>query len=103
MENMLLTIAGDETTAFVFLFSAAACLILSFVIVCFAKSVGNKLLLLGILIALTAFVFAATVPTVAALAYAMLAIAILLVLTGVVCSLISHFSKPSQADSAPPE
>ena len=93
MENMLLAMNDDEVNAFVFLFSAAVCLILSFLIVCFARSVGNKLLLLGILIALTAFVFAAVVPTVAVLAYAMLAIAILLVLTGVVCSLITHFSK----------
>jgi hypothetical protein len=98
MEKVLLALPGEDIAFAVFCFSAVVCLVFGFLIVCYARPLGNKLLLLGLLIALTAFVFAATMPTVARLAFVMLAIAVILVLTGVVVSVISHFSGSSKSD-----
>ena len=98
MENMVLGLLSEDMAFGVFAFSAIVCLGLSFLIVCLVRPLGNKLLLLGILVALTGFVFAATMPNVASLAFIMLAIAVILVLTGVVCSVISHFSRTSDSD-----
>ena len=91
----------DEDMAFgVFAFSAIVCLGLSFLIVCLVRPLGNKLLLLGILVALTAFVFSASMPTVGTkLPVIMMLIGVILVLTGVVCSVISHFTRPKAAES----
>lgn len=98
MEKVLLALIDEDIAFGVFCFSAVVCLVFGFLIVCYARPLGNKLLLLGLLTALTAFVFAATMPNVASLAFVMLAIAVILVLTGVVVSVISHFSGSSKSD-----
>jgi len=99
MENMVLAIS--ESMAFgVFSFSAIVCLGLSFLIVCLMHPLGNKLLLLGILVALTAFVFAATEPSAGTvLPIIMMVIGVILVLAGLICSVISHFSRPKLSES----
>ncbi len=69
---------------------------------CLIHPLANRLLLLGILLALTAFVFAATEPSAGTvLPVVMMLIAVALVLTGVVCGVIAHFSpaKPQKSDS----
>ena len=99
MENIVVGIS--ESTAFgVFSFSAIVCLGLSFLIVCLVHPLGNKLLLLGVLVALTAFVFAATEPSAGTvLPIIMMLIGVILVLTGLICSVISHFSPPKLTES----
>ena len=103
MEKILAVFMPPEMASFVFMFSVVLCLLFSFLIICFARVLGNKLLLLGVLIGLTAFVFTATMPAVIPLAFGMVAIAFVLVLTGVVVSLITHFSGSSKSDSASQE
>ena len=99
MENIVLAIS--ESMAFgVFSFSAIVCLGLSFLIICLVHPLGNKLLLLGILVALTAFVFAATEPSAGTvLPIIMMVIGVILVLTGLICSVISHFLPPKVSES----
>ena len=94
MGNMVLAIS--EVTAFgVFAASAIICLGLSFLIVCLIHPLGNKMLMLGVLVMLTAFVFAATEPSAGTwLPIIMMVIGGMLVMTGIVCSLISHLSPP---------
>lgn len=102
MENLILGLIDEDLAFGVFAFSAIVCLGLSFLIVCLIHPLGNKLLLLGILVALTAFVFAATEPSAGTmLPVVMMLIGVALVLTGVVCSVVSHFSaaKLSKSDS----
>jgi len=106
MENLILGLIGEDMAFGVFAFSAIVCLGLSFLIVCLIHPLGNKLLLLGILVALTAFVFAATEPSAGTvLPVVMMLIGVALVLTGVVCGVISHFSPPNsrKSDSEPDE
>ena len=92
MENLVLGLISEDMAFGVFAFSAIVCLGLSFLIVCLVHPLGNKLIMLGILVALTAFVFAASMPTVSErLAQIMMVIGVILVLTGVICSVISHF------------
>ena len=101
MANMILAIT-EEMAFGVFSFAAIVCLGLSFVIVCLVHPLGNKLLLLGILIALTSYVFAANEPSAGTeLPIIMMVIGCILVLAGTVCSIISHFSRPKLFTSAP--
>ena len=94
MDTMVLAISEDMAFA-VFSLSAIGCLGLSFLIVCLIHPIGNKMLMLGILVVLTAFVFAATEPSAGTwLPIIMIAIGGMLVLTGIVCSVISHLSPP---------
>ena len=103
MENILIAAIDSNVGFGIFIFSAILCSLFSFLIICYARALGNKLLLLGVLVTLTAIVFAATMPPVAKLAYVMLATAVILVITGVVVSVVSHFSGLSKSDSKPPE
>jgi len=100
MDNMLaMFIDLNEDASITFVFSAIFCLVLSFLIIAYARSLGNKLLMLGVLVALTAFMFTASMPAVIPLAIGMIGMAVLLVVTGVIVSLISHFSRSSDSDS----
>lgn len=88
MENMLLAEAIEsipENTLFVtFLISVVLCMICGFLIVCFVRELGNKLILLGILTALAGLVFAACMSdsSVAHLAWVMMIAAFFLVFFG---------------------
>lgn len=94
MDTMVLAIS-EEMAFGVFSFSAIVCLGLSFLIVCLIHPLGNKMLMLGILVVLTAFVFAATEPSAGTwLPIIMILIGGMLVMTGIVCSVISHLSPP---------
>ena len=85
MDNMLaMFIDLNEDASVAFVLSAVFCLVLSFLIIACARSLGNKLLMLGVLLALTAFMFTATMPMVIPLAFGMVAMAVLLVLTGII-------------------
>ena len=82
MEHLLLATlfeGGDSTT---FMISAVLYLICSSVIVCFVRNLGNKLVLLGVLTALGGLVFAASMPTVASLAWVLMIAAFFLVFYG---------------------
>ena len=100
MENVLASLMDmNEDASIAFILSAVFCLVLSFLIIACARSLGDKLLMLGVLLALTAFMFTATIPIVIPLSIGMVAMAVLLVVTGVVVSLISHFPRSSDSDS----
>ncbi len=88
MENMLLaeaTTSIPENVLFItFLISVVLCMICGFLIVCFVRELGNKLIMLGILTALAGLVFAACMPdsSVAHLAWVMMIAAFFLVFFG---------------------
>ena len=82
MENMLLASIPDGAGYPIFLISVVLCMICGFLIVCFIRELGNKLILLGILTALAGLVFAASMPSVANLAWVMMIAAFFLVFFG---------------------
>jgi putative exporter of polyketide antibiotics len=82
MENMLLASIPEGAGYPIFLISVVLCMICGFLIVCFIRELGNKLILLGILTALAGLVFAASMPSVANLAWVMMIAAFFLVFFG---------------------
>ncbi len=82
MENMLLASIPEGAGYPIFLISVVLCMICGFLIVCFVRPLGNKLILLGILTALGGLVFAASMPSVANLAWVMMIAAFFLVFFG---------------------
>jgi len=82
MENMLLASIPEGVAYPVFLISVVLCMACGFLIVWFVHALGNKLILLGLLTALSGFVFAATMPSVARLAWVMMLAAFFLVFYG---------------------
>ncbi len=82
MENMLLASIPEGAGYPIFLISVVLCMICGFLIVCFVRELGNKLILLGILTALAGLVFAASMPSVANLAWVMMIAAFFLVFFG---------------------
>ncbi len=82
MENMLLATAAEGAEPSVFMLSAAVYLVCSFLIVYFLRTPGNKLMLLGLLTMLAGLVFAASMPSVAKLAWVMAIIGGFLVFHG---------------------
>ncbi len=82
MENMLLASIPEGAAYPIFLISVVLCMICGFLIVCFVRALGNKLILLGILTSLAGFVFAASMPSVANLAWVMMIAAFFLVFYG---------------------
>ncbi len=82
MENMLLATAAEGANSSVFMLSAAVYLLCSFLIVYFLRTQGNKLMLLGLLTMLAGLVFAASMPSVAKLAWVMAIIGGFLVFHG---------------------
>ena len=82
MENMLLASIPEGAGYPIFLISVVLCMTCGFLIVCFIRELGNKLILLGILTALAGLVFAASMPSVANLAWVMMIAAFFLVFFG---------------------
>lgn len=69
---------------------AIAFLALSFVIVLWVKSIPNKLLLLGLLMAVVSVGFGAFLQGMRTAAVIMLTLAVICILAGIICILISH-------------
>lgn len=79
--------------------SSVAFIGFSFLIVLAVRSVPNKLLLLGLLVAIAAVVFAAILPSAAKLAIALMIPAIVLILVGAICLAIGFVAKLIKSDS----
>jgi hypothetical protein len=98
MESILgAHIDGELVAAFVL--SSAAFIGLSFLIVLAVRSVPNKLLLLGLLVAIAAVAFAASLPNAGKLAIALMIPAIVLILIGAICLAIGFVAKLIKSDS----
>ena len=82
MENLLLATLFEGGDLMTFMISAVLYLGCSTVIVCLVRNLGNKLVLLGLLTALGGLVFAASMPSVASLAWVMMIAAFFLVFYG---------------------
>jgi len=82
MENMLLASVSEGANLFTFMLSAVVYLVCSFVIVYFLRTLGNKLILLGLLTTLAGLVFVASMPSVSRLAWIMAIIGGFLVFHG---------------------
>lgn len=88
----------DGELAQALLFSSAAFIGLSFLTVLAVRSVPNKLLLLGLLMAIAAIAFAAILNSASKLAIAMMIPAILLILIGAICLAIGFVVKLIKSD-----
>ncbi|MFQ6035378.1 MAG: hypothetical protein ACE5NM_05955 [Sedimentisphaerales bacterium] len=82
MENMFLASIPEEAGYSIFMISVVLCMTCGFLIVYFVHALGNKLMLLGLLTALAGLVFAASMPSVAKLAWVMMLAAFFLVFYG---------------------
>ena len=82
MENTLLATVSEGADLLTFMISAAVYFVCSFLTVCFLHTLGNKLILLGLLTALAGLVFAASMPNVGKLAWIMAIIGGFLVFHG---------------------
>ena len=69
---------------------AVAFLAISFVIILWVKPIPNKLLLLGLLMAVASVGFGAFLPAMRTAAVILLTLAVVCILAGIVCILISH-------------
>ena len=98
MGSILVARIDDELAIALFL-SSAAFIGLSFLIVQTVRSAPNKLLLLGLLVAIAAVVFAAILPSAGKLAIALMIPAIMLILIGAVCLAIGFVAKLIKSDS----
>jgi hypothetical protein len=78
--------------------SSVAFIGFSFLIVLTVRSVPNKLLLLGLLVAVTAVAFTAILPSAGKLAIAMMVPAIVLILIGAICLAIDFVAKLVKSD-----
>jgi hypothetical protein len=76
----------------VFSVMAVVFLVLSFIIVLRVKSIPNKLLLLGLLITVAAVGFGAFLPGMATAAVIMLILAVICILTGLICVFVTHIA-----------
>jgi len=88
----------DGELAIAFILSSAAFIGLSFLIVLAVRSVPNKLLLLGLLVATAAVVIGASLPSAANLAIALMIPAIVLILVGAICLAICFIVKTIKSD-----
>ncbi|MHC4642766.1 MAG: hypothetical protein ACYS32_14070 [Planctomycetota bacterium] len=79
--------------------SSVVFLILTFLIVLAVRSVPNKLLLLGFLMAITTVFLGAMVPETGKLLLALLIPAVILILVGAICLAISFVAKMVKSDS----
>jgi hypothetical protein len=92
-------LAISEDLAPAIAFSAVVFLGLTFLIVLAIRSVPNKLLLLGILMAITAVLLGACVPETGRLVLALLIPAIILIFVGAICLAIGFMAKLVKSDS----
>jgi len=89
----------------VFTVTAVLLVVFSLVVVLLVRSVPNKLLLLGVLMAVAAIAFAAVIPSVASLALVLVILAAILVLAGLLATLVAylvHLFTPAKAHVPPP-
>jgi hypothetical protein len=91
LSTLVARIDGELATALIF--SSAAFIGLSFLTVLAVRSVPNKLLLLGLLMAIAAVAFAAILPSASKLAIALMIPAIVLILIGAICLAIGFVAK----------
>ena len=89
----------DGELAIALIVSSAAFIGLSFLTVLAVRSVPNKLLLLGLLVAIAAVVFAAILPSAGKLAIALMIPAIVLILVGAICLAIGFVAKLVKSES----
>ena len=94
----------DGDLAIALILSSAAFIGLAFLTVLCVRSVPNKLLLLGLLVAIAAVAFAAILPSAGKLAIALMIPAIVLILIGAVCLAIGFIVKliKSESKDSPP-
>ena len=78
---------------------ATAFLAISFIIVLWVKAIPNKLLLLGLLMAVVAIGFGAFMSGMRTAAVIMLTLAVVCILAGIICILISHIVRSIRAGS----
>jgi len=101
MGSILLARLDGELAA-ALIASSAVFIGLAFLIVLAVRSVPNKLLLLGLLVAITAVVFAAILPSAGKLAIALMIPAIVLILIGAICLAIGFVAKLVKSDRKDP-
>ncbi len=94
----ILAASLDFEVAVGLIVSSAAFIGFSFLIVLAVRSVPNKLLLLGFLVAIAAVVFAAILPSAGKLAIALMIPAIVLILIGAICLAIGFVAKLVKSD-----
>jgi galactitol-specific phosphotransferase system IIC component len=99
MESILAA-SLDSELAIALLFSSGIFLGLSFLIVLAVRSVPNKLLLLGLLVTITAVVFAAILPSAGKLIWALLIPAVTLILIGALCLAIGFVAQLVKSGNA---
>lgn len=92
-------LAMSEELSIAIVISSVAFIGFSFLIVLAVRSVPNKLLLLGLLAAITAVVFGAILPSAGKLAIAMMVPAIVLILIGAICLAIGFVAQTVKSDS----
>jgi hypothetical protein len=95
----ILAVSLDFETAFGLIVSAVAFIGFSFLIVLAIRSVPNKLLLLGLLVAIASIAFGAILPGAGKLAIALMVPAIVLILVGALCLAIGFVAKLFKTDS----
>ncbi len=85
----------------VFMITAGAFVLFSFIAVLLIRSVPAKLVFLGVLMMTAGIVFSAIVPAVKTLAWVMVIVAAILVLAGLICVVVS-FAIQSVKSARPP-
>lgn len=93
MASILASSLESDEVAIGLIVSSAVFIGFSFLTVLVVRSVPNKLLLLGLLMAIAAVAFAAILPSASKLAIALMIPAILLILIGAICLAIGFVAK----------
>lgn len=99
MVSILAASLESDEVAIGLVVSSLAFIGLSFLTVLAVRSVPNKLLLLGLLMAIAAIAFAAILPSASKLAIALMIPAILLILIGAICLAIGFVAKLVKSDN----
>ena len=99
MENIFPALIDEGVAIPALIITAILVLGMSFLIVCCMRSMANKLLLLGVVLSMGSIIFAVTMPPIIKMAIILLVIAVILILAGVICGIISHFTAPRKAGS----
>jgi hypothetical protein len=97
--DSILAASLDSELALALIISSVAFIGFSFLIVLTVRSVPNKLLLLGLLVAVTAVAFTAILPSAGKLAIALMIPAIVLILIGAICLAIGFVAKVVKSDN----
>lgn len=98
MDSILAALESEEA-AIGLVFSSLAFIGFGFLIVLTVRSVPNKLLLLGLLVAIASVVFGAILPSASKLAIALMIPAIVLIFVGAICLAIGYVAKLVKSDS----